>query len=69
MREYRIPEIMKPEVQRQIDELARDGFIVPSSSPMASPLVCVLKGKDGKGGIRLAVDYKYVKVSHRTMHT
>jgi hypothetical protein len=60
LREYRIPELMKPEVQRQIDELARDGFIVPSSSPMASPLVCVLKGKDGKGGIRLAVDYKYV---------
>ena len=46
LREYRIPELMKPEVQRQIDELARDGFIVPSSSPMASPLVCVLKGKD-----------------------
>jgi len=60
LREYRIPELMKAEVQRQIDELADDGFIVPSTSPMASPLVCVLKGKDGTGGIRLAVDYKYV---------
>jgi len=27
---------------------------------MASPLVCVLKGKDGKDGVRLAVDYRYV---------
>jgi len=27
---------------------------------MASPVVCVLKGKDGKGGVRLAVDYRYV---------
>jgi len=28
---------------------------------MAIPLVCVSKGKvDGKGGVRLAVDYKYV---------
>jgi len=27
---------------------------------MASPLVCVLKGKDGKDGVRLAVDYHYV---------
>jgi len=27
---------------------------------MASPVVCVLKGKDGKGGDRLAVDYRYV---------
>jgi len=60
LREYRIPELMKAEVQRQIDELAYDGFIVPSTGPMASPLVCVLKGKDGKGGVRLAVDYKYV---------
>ena len=60
LREYRIPELLKAEVQRQIDELAADGFIVPSVSPMASPLVCVLKGKDGSGGVRLAVDYKYV---------
>jgi len=60
LREYRIQELMKAEVQRQIDELADDGFIVPSTSPMASPLVCVLKAKDGKGSVRLAVDYKYV---------
>jgi len=53
-----MPELMKAEVQRQIDDLVDDGFIVPSTSPMASPLVCVLK--DGKGGARLAVDYKYV---------
>jgi len=51
---------MKAEVQRQIDELADDGFIVPSTSPMASPLVCVLKGNYGQGGVRLAVDYQYV---------
>jgi len=56
LQEYRIPELMKAEVQRHIDELADDGFIVPSTSLMASPLVCVLKGKDGKGEVRLAVD-------------
>jgi len=27
---------------------------------MASPLVCILKGKDGCDSIRLAVDYRYV---------
>jgi len=27
---------------------------------MASPLVCVLKGKEGCDGVRLAVDYRYV---------
>lgn len=60
LREYRIPELLKDEVQRQIDGLIKSGFIMPSTSPMASPLVCVLKGKDGKSGVRLAIDYRYV---------
>ena len=29
-------------------------------SPMTSPLVCVLKGKEGCDGVRLAIDYRYV---------
>ena len=40
--EYRSPEILKPEIQRQIDELLNNGFIRPPSSPMASPIVAVL---------------------------
>ncbi|HNJ38603.1 MAG TPA: RNase H-like domain-containing protein [Nitrosomonas sp.] len=60
LREYRIPEVLKPEVQRQIDELVRNKFIRPSNSPMASPIVVVLKGPDGKGGVRLAIDYRFV---------
>jgi len=47
-------------VDRQIQEMLDNNIIRPSSSPMASPLVCILKGKDGCGGIRLAVDYRYV---------
>ena len=35
-------------------------IIRPSGSSMASPLVCVLKGKEGCDGVRLAVDYRYV---------
>ncbi len=60
LREYRVPELLKAEVQRLIDVLINDGFIVPSNSPMASPLVCILKGRDGKAGMRLAIDYRYV---------
>jgi len=30
---YRIPEVLKPEVECQIDQLVRDGFLVPSKSP------------------------------------
>ena len=51
MRPYRVPEAMKPEVERQIKELLDAGLIVRSDSPMASPLVCVAKKQ---GGVRLA---------------
>ena len=40
---YRVPERLKPEVDRQIQEMLDNGIIRPSHSPMASPLVCVLK--------------------------
>jgi len=43
LRPYRIPELLKPEVARQIQELLDRGFIRPSNSPMASPIVCVLR--------------------------
>jgi len=50
MREYAVPESLKHEVERQIDEMLRNGVIEESNSPMASPLVCVLKGKSGSQG-------------------
>ena len=62
LREYRIPEVLKPEVQRQIEELLRNGFIRPSNSPMASPIVAVLKGLTGKSGVRLDIDYRFVNL-------
>ena len=55
-----MPEKLKPEVDRQIEEMLRNDIIRPSQSPMASPLVCVLKGKEGCDGVRLAIDYRYV---------
>ena len=36
---YRIPEILKPEVERQIDQLVKDGFLVPSKN-VKSDFVC-----------------------------
>ena len=60
LREYRIPEVLKPEFQRQIEELLRNGFIQSSYSPIASPIVSVLKSPSGKGGVRVAIDYCYV---------
>jgi hypothetical protein len=60
LKEYRIPEKFKSEVDRQIQELLQLGLIHESTSPQASPVVCVLKGKDGCNGVRLTIDYRYV---------
>ena len=70
---YKIPEILKPEVDKQIETLLKDGFIRPSTSPMASAIVCVLKKPKGgamtqgngepalvKPEVRLAIDYRYL---------
>ena len=54
-RAYRIPEILKPTVEKQIADLVRDGFLVPSKSPVSSPIVCVLK--PNKKDVRIACDY------------
>ena len=55
-----MPERLKPQVSREIKRLVDLGIIRPSTSEMVSPLVVVLKGKDGRDGIRLAVDYSYI---------
>ena len=60
LRAYKVPELLKPEVERQIKEMLDQGIIVPSNSEMASPVVCVLKGPNGQNGVRLAIDYRHV---------
>lgn len=54
---YRIPEALREEVDRQIDELLQLGLIVPSESEYAHPIVCVSK-KDGS--MRMCVDFRYL---------
>jgi len=60
LRAYMVPELLKPEVERQIQEMLELGIIVPSNSKMASPVVCDLKGPNGQNGVRLAIDYRLV---------
>lgn len=67
---YKVPEALKAEVDRQIEVLLKDRFIRPSTSPMTSPIVCVLKktkntqqngiAVTGKPEVRIAVDYRYL---------
>ena len=54
-----MPEIFKPDVEKQVKELLDMGLIRPSTSPMASPIVCVTKKT---GGVRIAVDYRYLNL-------
>ena len=48
---YRVPERLKVEVDHQIQEMLSNGVIRPSKSPIASLVVCVLKGKNGCDGV------------------
>ena len=54
---YRVPEKLRPEVDKQIKELEEFGFIKESKSPMVSPLICVIK-KDKT--VRCVIDFRYV---------
>lgn len=56
-RAYRVPEVLKVEIERQIDELLRLGFIEPSDSPMTSGVVCVVKPNRS---VRLCCDFRYL---------
>jgi hypothetical protein len=56
---YKVPDMLKTEVDRQLKVLLEDGFIQPSKSPMTSPMVCVLKPDKtglGKQEVRLVID-------------
>jgi len=55
MRAYKVPEKLQVEVERQINQMLANGIIRESNSLMVSPLVRVVKGKDGCNGVRLAV--------------
>jgi hypothetical protein len=57
---YRIPEIHREEVQRQTEQMLRDGIIAPSSSPWNSPIIVIPKKTDasGKKKWRIVVDFR-----------
>ncbi len=56
-RPYRIPDILKTEVDKQIDELLKNGKIRPSNSPFAHPIVLVSKPDNS---VRICIDFRYV---------
>ena len=65
LRAYEVPELLKPEVARQLQELLDMGFIRKLTSAMASPIVCVLKGRNRDNGVRLCCDCRYLNIYTR----
>jgi len=53
----KVPELLKIETERQVANLLKLGFIIPSMSPMASAVVCVIKPDKS---VRLTYDFRYV---------
>jgi len=58
LKPYRIPDKIKQEVDKQINQLLASGRIRPSNSPYAHPIVVV--AKKSSNDIRMCVDYKYI---------
>jgi len=52
---YRIPDKLKAEVDKQIEQLLLDGKIQKSTSPYSHPIVCVSKPD---GSIRVCCDFR-----------
>jgi hypothetical protein len=60
-----IPEIHKEEVQKQTEQMLRDGIIAPSTGPWNSPILVVRKKVDasGKKKWRIMVDFRKLNVT------
>ena len=57
LRAYRVPKLLKEEIERQVADLLKLGFIRPSRSKMSSGVVCVVKFDKS---IRFACKYRYL---------
>jgi hypothetical protein len=66
-RPYRLPETQKVEVDRQVQQLLRDGIIEESTSAWNSPILVIPKKMDASGQrkFRLVVDYR--KLNEKTV--
>lgn len=58
-RSYRLPESMKEEIHKQVDDMIKNDIIEPSESPWNFPLLVVpKKSNDGEKKWRVVVDFR-----------
>ena len=60
LKAYRVPWLLKPEVDRQVKEMLDLGIIRPSTSEMVITIICALKGPTDEDGVGLAGDFRYI---------
>ncbi|GFS98088.1 transposon Ty3-G Gag-Pol polyprotein [Trichonephila clavipes] len=63
LRPYRNSQQESKEIQTQIEELLKAGFIRPSHSPYAAPVALAYKRMKGKRS-RLCIDYRKLNENH-----
>lgn len=64
---YRYPEVHKAEVNKQIEQMLKQGVIRPSVSPWSSPLWVVPKKLDASGNTKWRVVIDYRKLNNVTV--
>lgn len=63
IRNYGVPQILKPILREQIDELLEAGLVEPSNAEISFPLLLIKKrnkSSDGTDQYRQVVDYRYL---------
>lgn len=67
VKSYRLPEVQKAEIKKQVDALLQQGIIRNSSSPWSSPVLIVPKKVDASGRKkwRMVIDYR--RLNERTV--
>lgn len=67
VKSYRLPDIHKKEVEKQIEKMLDQGIIKPSSSPYSSPLWVVPKKMDSSGEKKWRIVIDYRKLNEKTI--
>lgn len=64
---YRYPQVHKSEVNKQVNQMLKDGIIQPSNSPWSSPIWVVPKKADASGHKKWRIVIDFRKLNNKTI--